>query len=916
MLSTKLFNLVSLCVIILISPVMFGQSTGKIAGKVVDGVSGEVIIGANILIEGTTQGAATDIDGKFIINNVREGKYNLIVSYISYSKTQITDVSVKGNETTTLNVALQPETISVDSIVVVGEASLEYESALLNQRKKSLTISDAISREQIKKSPDFTSAEFLQRVPSITLMQGKFIYVRGVSERYSSAQLNNAPLASSEPDKKDFAFDLIPSYLVENTIVEKSYSADNPGDFAGGVVKINTIDFPSNTLFRFSYGTSFIPGSTTKSYSGYDGGSTDFLGIDDGTRDLPENFPETMQGLTPSDDSTYNLAKLFTNKWKTINSKSPLNQAFALAYGDNFSLFDQSFGLIFSANYKTEQASSDIESNQPVDGTDYLYEYSGKNYNRNVNWGLLFNLSYKISDLHKLGFKNTYTVNSDDEVIQLFGNQYDRNNYQQSTALRFVSRELYSGQISGQSYFPALSNLKTDYSVFYSESFRDEPDYRRYTYGRDLQNPEEPLRVLLSLLPNLREGGRYYSDLSEISRGAKLDLNWDFDLVKFKFGGLYDKRSRSFNSRVISIISQQTTANRFYYYAIDSVFAPGNFRRSAFSIGEYNDGTSDYNSGDENVGLYGMFELPFQLLDQNFSFVGGVRLENYNLELKTRNLENTQDVIINRHENDLLPSASLIYRITGNQNLRLSYSNTVNRPQFREIAPFSYYDFQTQVVVFGNPDLIQADITNYDIRYEIFPNIGELISGSVFYKEFKNPIEKVVVITTNNPDQTFANASFAKNYGFEIELRSSLRYLTDLLSDFTFTGNYTRIESEIEETSTTLTRETRPMQGQSPYILNLSLNYTNIQWGSSLTLLYYKYGDRLVEVGTAFEGDHIEEARSTIDFVANQEIGNHFELRFTAKNINAESIKVYEIDKLVRGFSTSPKYSISLTYKL
>ena len=216
-----------------------------------------------------------------------------------------------------------------------------------------------------------------------------------------------------------------------------------------------------------------------------------------------------------------------------------------------------------------------------------------------------------------------------------------------------------------------------------------------------------------------------------------------------------------------------------------------------------------------------MVEMPFQIFSQNFNFVAGARLENYNLQLKTLNIESTEEIFINRHENDILPSASLIYRITDNMNMRISYSNTINRAQFREIAPFSYYDFENQYVVTGNPELVQAKITNYDLRYEIFPYIGELLSASLFYKEFVNPIEKVVVVTTNNNNRSFANASFAKTYGFELELRTSLRYINDILSNFTITSNYSRIESEIEETSPTLDRSTRPMQGQSPYVINL-----------------------------------------------------------------------------------------------
>ncbi|MFI5237281.1 MAG: carboxypeptidase-like regulatory domain-containing protein, partial [Ignavibacteriales bacterium] len=620
MLTTKHVLLLLIVILTTTSNSIYSQTTGTISGKVIDQSTGEDIIGANILIDETTFGAATDLDGKYSIKNIPSGNYSLTISYISYSKKRIENVTVKQNEIIQVDVALQPEAISVDSVVIVGEASLEYEAALLNQQKKSITISDGISREQIKKSPDYTSAEFLQRVPSITLLEGKYIFIRGVSERYSSAQLNNTPLASSEPDKKDFAFDLIPSYLVENTIVEKSYTPDNPGDFAGGIVKINTIDFPSHTLFRFSYGTSYIPNVTTKNFNTYAGGSKDYLGIDDGTRDLPEGFPSDIRNLVPNDDSVYNLAQTLKNNWQVNGSRAPINQAFSLAYGDKFDVFGQDFGLISSFNYKTEHTENDLITRQVSGGDEYVFDYQGRGYNHNVNWGILLNLNYKFSDFHKLGLKNTYTTNSDDDVIELNGIQYDRSNEQNLTALRFVSRELYSGQVVGQSYFSILSGLQADYSVSYSESFRNEPDFRRYTYGRDMGSPpEEPFRILTSLLPNLREGGRFYSDLNEISRGYKLDLNWQLGPLKTKFGGLYDNRSRSFNSRIISMISQQTTNSSFYYYQIDSVFASENFRQSGWSMGEYNDGTSDYNSSDENVGLYGLFEYPFSLLNQNFN---------------------------------------------------------------------------------------------------------------------------------------------------------------------------------------------------------------------------------------------------------------------------------------------------------
>jgi hypothetical protein len=913
---TKLLPIIFL-IVFLTTVEVLSQNTGTIYGNVVDSETGENVVGANVILESTHYGAASDLDGNYVIENIPSGTYNITVSYLGYSKSRIENVKIKADEKLKIDVPLKSEAIQVDEVVVVGDASLQYEAALLNQQKNAINISDGISREQIAKSPDYTSAEFLQRVPSVTLLEGKYIYVRGVSERYSSAQLNNTTVASSEPDKKDFAFDLIPSYLVENTVVEKSYTPDNPGDFAGGIVKINTVEFPQNTLFRFFYSTGYISNSTSKSFSTYVGSPTDWLGIDNGTRDLPADFPSDFGNLVSSDDSVYNLAKSLSNNWRTIGTKAPINQAFALSYGDMFNFFGENFGLIASANYKSEYQTNNITTNQRAGTDEYVFKYDGTSFNYNVSWGLLLNLSYKIDDFNKIGIKNTFTTNSDDDVIQLFGKQYDRSNQQYLTALRYVQRQLYSGQFSGESYLPSVSGLNVFYAFSYSESNRDEPDFRRYTYARDIDaNDTIPYRILTSQLPNLREGGRFYSYLNEYTRSYKLDFDWKFGSVNTKFGSLYDSRSRSFDSRLISVIDQPTTNTKFRYYGIDSVFAPENFRRSGWSIGEYNDGTSDYTTDDECIGFYGMFDAGFALAGLDFSFILGARLENYNLDLNTMNIESTEEIIINNHYNDILPSASLIYRITPAMNLRLSYSNTVNRPQFRELAPFSYYDFEHQYVVTGNPELVEAQISNYDIRYEIFPYIGEIFSASFFYKEFVNPIEKVVVVTTNNNNRSFANASFAKNYGYELELRASLRYISDMLSNFTIVGNYSRIQSEIEETSPTLDRTTRPMQGQSPYIINFSMSYSNSDWGSNFTFLYYKYGKRLFEVATDLSDDYIEQARATFDFVYNQDISEHFAVRFTMKNIFPESVEIYEGDVLVGKASTNTKIALSLGYKL
>jgi hypothetical protein len=904
-----------LCILFIFSIKSNSQTIGGIIGQVIDGKTGEVIIGANIKVEGTILGASSDIEGKFFIKKIPVGEYTITISCVSYTTKQITKIKVSANLNTEVNIALTPSTLTTAEVLITGKASTEFESALLNQKKKSINISDGISIEQIKKSTDVTTADALRRVSGVTLFDNKFVYVRGISERYSNAFLNNSTLASTEPDKKSFAFDLIPSNLIENTVIIKSFTPDNPGDYSGGLIKVNTVDFPTSSFFSINYSTGYVSDVSTKNFFTYQGGKYDYLGLDDGTRNLPENFPEDITKYDLKKDSLYLFAKTLKNNWKVKNGKAPINQSLSLTYADKFSLLENDLGIISSLSYRNSFSTNSILRREIVNDGSYKFDYSGTQATSNVIWGALLNLSYKILDFHKISYKNSFTVNGDDEVVQLEGIQTDKTNDQKTTSLRFVSRQIFNSQISGESYFSEILGSKLEWRFSYSKSIRNEPDYRRYTYARNM-GTNDPYYVLLGPQTTLALGGRYFSDLKENVRNVGVDYSLPTGNINIKLGGNYETKDRAFTSRLIGIVTQNYTDFRLYYWAIDSVFAEKNYKTKGFAIGEYVNGTNNYTANQVVSAGYIMAELPFILFDSEFRFIGGVRLENNILRLRTLDYSMKHPINVNQNNHDLLPSINFIYRINDFSNLRLSYSQTINRPEFREIAPFTYYDFQTQTSVNGSDSLKCASIRNYDFRFEIFPRTAELLSLSFFYKRFVNAIEKVVTSGGQEDTRTFANAELAKNYGFEIELRTSFDYISNLLSDFSINANYTWVKSEITETSSGINRKKRPLQGQSPFVINIMLNYSNVDFGSSITLQYNKIGKRIIEVANYYNDDIYEESRDLIDFIITQKIFENLEGKFSIKDFLGEYQNFRLGDVLIRSNSKKTSYSLGLSYKL
>jgi outer membrane receptor protein involved in Fe transport len=901
---------------------VFSQTNGVLTGKVIDSETGEAIIGANVFLENTSLGAATDLDGKYYIKSIPTNTYTIVFSYITHTTQRIQNVEITSNATKQLDIALKQNVIEVEEVIVQASASNAYESALLNQQKKSSSISDGISAEQIKRAPDATSGDALKRVTGVTINENKFVFVRGTSERYSVALLNNATLPSTEPDKKTFAFDLLPANLLENTVITKSFTPDNPGDFSGGLVKVNTIDFPSKLTINLNYSTSYSENTNLNNFSTYSGGKTDFLGIDDGTRSLPSSFPAKFNSSYKPDE-VVGFAKLLNNNWKRESTKAPLNQSFLFSIGDGTSLIGQEFGFIAALSYKTSYQNSELQRNEYEASGEKRFEYNGLQSSYSVLWGGLLNFSYKISDLHKISFKNTYSRTADDETTFLKGFQFsDAGSEQEQTAFRYVEREVYSGQFSGEHHFKSLNDSKLQWRFNHSSTLRNEPDYRRVIYGREIGS-SDPLNVVLGFQANLKNGGRFFSYLKEFSNSGGTDYSIPIDQFKIKTGLNYDYRFRSFNSRLIGVIVNAPgngyTDYSIYTLPLEEVFSPDNFRKNGLSIDEYRNGTNNYDANQTTGAAYLMAEFPIYVLGNELKIVGGFRFESSNQTVNTMDLAETNPLNINLKNNDILPSLNLTYRLSESTNLRFAYSNTVNRPELRELAPFIYYDFATQTSLRGNENIKRSLIKNYDIRFETYPGFGEFVSVSLFYKDMTDAIEQVVISGGSlGSERTFMNANKAINYGLELEARTSLQYIADILSNFSINANYTRVKSDVTlyQTETTIARTGRPLQGQSPYSINMGLSYQNIASGTNVNLLFNKIGTRIIEVANAYEEDVVEKPRDLIDFSITQRLIDDVDLKFTVKDLLGKEQIFLQGDKIARKNSKTSSYSLGISLKI
>lgn len=944
------FNMKKLLLLLLVGLVYFANATEAtviLEGKVYDAETKDPLPGATVQILEIPKGTFTDVKGRFRLSNVPLQQISIKVSYIGYQASLINLDPKKERE---LEVPLYPEVKATQEVTVEAVRSRDNEAAILNIKKTSSYVADGISFSEIKRMADKSLSSALKRISGVS-MYNDFVLVRGTSERYSNATLNGVVLPSTEADKKVFSFDLFPSDFVENVTLVKSFTPDLPGNFAGGIVQLNTIDFPYGTTLKVALASSHNTNLFFKrnEFISYPGGRLDWLGIDDGTRKLPDGFPANrtefnqLLNLANNPYDTTGAAQKFEKLARSFENKTlkqqrrtitPFdNRNIALQYATSFDVSDFLIGITANGLFSSESTSQLIQRNTYLSNFDTLYTASGGKFIRSVNLGGLLNLSLKTPSSQIFTLKTSLVNNTDDEILTLDGSDLG---YQflefKSRSMRYLQKTLFTTSVQGNNFINSL-NLKFDWTANFSKLTRYEPDYRRFRFSRSLfdarQDPTVPF--ILELLSNQQgdgtRAGRFYANLDEEKISFITNFEKTFGLTKVKFGFLFDKTDRSFNARSITITASPFLSEDIYqllseYDNIDRILDPANFRYDdGLRLGEDSRLSDSYYGNERLIAGYFMIDQRFSLFDISMRFVGGIRFESNLIRLRSHNI-NDQPVQIDYPTNDLLPSLNLIVMTTKNSNLRASISRTLARPSFREFAPFAFYDYYELCLVQGNPNLKRALITNIDLRYELFPTLNEIYSVGLFYKSFVDAIEETIFPQQSELTRTFANANgIAKNYGVEFEFRKNLGFLWDDLKDLSLMTNLTLIWSRIEVNQGGIgTKDERPMWGQSPYTFNVGLFYQNQSTGTSFSITYNTFGKRIVrvsQVGVYQTNDpHVYEIpQNYLDFALIQKLAS-FDLKLSIKNLlNARTIyeqngKTWGINRFGTTLSISLSYSI------
>ena len=860
--------------VLLVSTPIFAQEGGTIRGTIKDSKTKEDIIGATILVQGINKGAATDINGFFSFGKIPAGTYSLKISFVGYESKIYEGVKVEANQVTELNLALAEEAATLAEVKVVAQKLTNTEVSVISEIKAAQLVVSGISAAQITKTLDRTAAEVVKRVPGVTIFGERFINIRGLNERYNTVQLNNAFAPSMETDVRSFSFDIIPAGQIDRILVFKSPSAEIPGEFAGGVVKIFTKSIPENNFLTLDISSAYREGTTGSTFYATKNSNLAWTGFDQGYFDLPKSFPINRSALINTGASGIDaIGASLKNNWVPVQSNALPDMRASLSGGLKFDLGSVRIGNVTAINYSNTRSIFNMERNdwgysniQSTGEPDEIFNYVDNQYSNAIRLGVSHNWSARFAGGSVIEFKNLFNQLANTQYIQRSG--FDNGSNWDIRSFDQVFRGIYTGQLTGRHEFQAGS-LKTDWMVGYNAAYRNQPDYKRFRYNVDgsstsLFIPNGAAQTFLL--------GRTYINMEESSYTAAFNLDKRIKVgvekeLDFKAGLFYEDKVRDFGARNIGYVkstpSFQTTL------PIDQLFSPQNFNsRTGVKIDEQTNPNDSYNATNN---LFAAYVSANYALGKKFNAIVGVRAEQNSQKLNSADLVG-KAINYDNTRLDVLPSMNLTYNFTEKSLLRLAYGKTLNRPEFRELAPFSFYDFVNNRTVSGNPTLNNAEIQNFDFRYEFYPTPSELVSVAAFYKDFTNPIE-VVFASGANPILNFSNAKSAFSTGIEAEIRKNLQpnQPNTLLgkTSLVFNGTYIFSRVKLDESVAKDQSDNRPLQGQSPYIVNAGINYNDQQKGLQVNFNYNVIGKRIFAVGNNFGSpypDWFEMPRHVIDF--------------------------------------------------
>jgi len=956
----------------------------NVYGKVYDKTNAEELIGASVYLLNSSTGTITDFNGSYELNEIPKGQQKIICQYISY---QNDTLEINISEDVAFNFQLVEETITLGSIDLITKVNRKEESYVVNLQKKSAGMLNTLSKKQMSITGSSNAADAVKNVSGVNVQGGKYVYVRGLSDRYSLVTLNGIALPSLDPNKNSVQMDLIPSNVIDNILVFKTFTPDLPGNFTGGLVDVNTSDFPDSLELNFNYSAGYRSLSNLNSnFTGQKSSSTDWLGYDDGSRNRPSfvqqnginffnpssfadaySYAQTQdlniaemtydeflssderwkwleQARINANDSLTIATQSFSNNWNPEKFKSGLNQSISFSLGNKYTFGKNQIGFNSGVNYKKKYAFYE-------DAQIGRYKQTGINAetltaqkigtesrgDEHVFGSVFMNASLHFNQKHKIKFVSMLNQNGQSSARYFSGeNRSDAFGlFEEQRTQRYMERQLKTSQISGTHLFEAHKKSELTWNFGHTKSYQNTPDLKVFTNSyeylmledEDTGDFYQDTAPTYSIQPNLYSAPtRYYRFLKENNTNLKIDYKRNLNQDEFiKIGLSYLEKNRenqefryTYNSNGIgynnSIDDYFSTENTIVGQSIN-----GNGGNAAFiNVLDNTEIRNQFTAEQIIMSTYIMGTLkPLEVLE----VTAGIRLEDTAIQAQSQDASQT---IGKLDDLDFLPALNLKYNIDEGTQIRMSYGRTLARPSFREIAPTAWFDFETSFQFIGNPELKRTLVNNFDLRIEKYLPGAGLISVSGFYKQFNNPIEQVMNPQAQNVELSWRNVQEANVLGMELEYKKKFileegEYLT-----LGFNTSIIHSKTQIDPLELELIRAfdpehsaTRPMYGQSPYIVNLYTQYQIAGWNVGANFNVSGRSIVIVQKGAV---DVYEAPKPMLNLKVDKQMSKRTKLSLSASNIlSAKRLWYYpykDEEYTFRSFNYRPEFRVSFQFSL
>jgi outer membrane receptor for ferrienterochelin and colicin len=872
-----------LFIICFVAAISVQAQKAKLTGKVTN-VKNDVLVGVTLTLKSDkSQVSKTDIEGRFSFNIDINKAYTLDFSYVGYKAKSIdVTAATTANEEIVLDVLLDESGKNLTDVVVSSTRSTNKgatDNALIAFQRNTNTVASVISAESIRRSPDRNTAEILKRTPGASIQEGKYIIVRGLADRYNQAMLNGILLTSTEPDRKTFSFDIFPSQIIDNIIINKAFVPELPGEWAGGLIQVNTKDIPTKNFFNIQIGTSANSQITGKDFLKDVGGKTDWLGIDDGTRSLPSGYSTKSNFDTASAASKIGIGKQMSNNWAPVMVTAKPNTSLQMNGGFSGTFLGKKVGGIIGVNYANSFRLLDNTNNQNgfTDGSFFpVTKLNDKKYIEDINLGAIAGLSIFLNPLNKISYKAIINVKTANAYSSRTGTDYSRQDLVKGNEFVFGQNVFFTNQLNGE--HSLSQKLKFNWYGAFNILDAYTPDQRRVLYTKSA-NGTDPFVLNISNTLSQQSGSRVFQTLSDYIYTGGGDLTLKLKQQTIKAGYMLQIKDRMYDAQLFAVYLPRDNAALRQLDAA-SAFVPQNYGNGSddkFAFDAIRNRNFRYMANTILNAGYVQFD---NKLSDGLRVVWGLRVEDFDQlvgSVKKWDPRHTYSKVT-----DFLPGVNATLKLTQKANLRLTASQTVIRPELRELSALNIYDFELNASVSGNPALKRTKITNTDLRYELYPSAGEMFTVGVFYKNFENPIESIFNEGSGGASLfSFQNVSKATAFGFEVEGRKKLT------TRFTLQANGSYINSKTKDAFLNVDR---PLQGQSPYLINTGLLYDVVEKGFNMTVLFNQVGKRIYLVGDLQAGaatpDVFENPRALVDFQISKKFAeNKAEIRFTISDI-------------------------------